>query len=44
MIGAVFGVATIAVTMIGILVVTSYVTGRVTFDDNVQIVASANLR
>jgi hypothetical protein len=45
MIGALLGAATVAVTLIGIMVVTSYVAGRMTLDDNVQVVASAsNLR
>jgi hypothetical protein len=40
MIGALLGAATVGVTMIGILVVTSYVGGRLTLDDNIQVVAS----
>jgi hypothetical protein len=39
MIGALLGAATVGVTMIGILV-TSYVGGRLTLDDNIQVVAS----
>ena len=45
MIGALLGAATVAVTLIGILVVTGYVGGRMTLDDNIQVMASApNLR